>query len=80
MSFMKTVVIVFCTLFVPSVICGSKNKPHGHTGVIEAYTGKPIPFKISSDQNKKLDNGQPVRLPPNFRQASSSAKYDRTYT
>ena len=66
MSFMKNVIIIFFSLLVPSVICGTKSKPHGHTGVLEAYTGKSIPFKINSDQNKKLDGGQPVSITSYF--------------
>jgi hypothetical protein len=52
-------VILFSSL-VSIAFCGSKNKPHGHKGVLEAYTGKPISFKISPEQNKKLDSGEPV--------------------
>jgi hypothetical protein len=62
MSFLRNFAIIFLSLLVPSVICGSKSKPHGHKGVLEAYSGKPILFKISSDQSKKLDGGQPVRI------------------
>ena len=53
-------VIIFLSVFVSAVISGSKSKPHGHQGVLEAYTGKPLPFKITADQSKKLDSGEPV--------------------
>jgi hypothetical protein len=60
MSAMKLVVLLFFTLLMSPVMCGSKNKPHGHTGVLDHYTGKPLPFKISAEQSKKLDSGEPV--------------------
>jgi len=45
------------------VVSGSSNKkPHGHKGVLEVYNGKPIPFKVTSDQNKKLEKGEAVSL------------------
>lgn len=53
-------VAIFLSIFVTAVICGSKDKPHGHKGVLEAYTGKPLPFKITDGQSKKLDGGEPV--------------------
>jgi hypothetical protein len=39
-----------------------KNKPHGHPGVLDHYDGKPLPFRISNEQSKKLDTGEPVTL------------------
>ena len=37
-----------------------KNKPHGHKGVLEVYSGKPLPCKPTGEQQKKLDKGEPV--------------------
>lgn len=41
-------------------LAGTKNKPHGHKGILEPYTGLPIPFTVSPDQLKKLEKGEPV--------------------
>ena len=49
-------------LLVVVVIGSSNKKPHGHKGVLEVYNGKPIPFKVTSDQNKKLEKGEAVSL------------------
>lgn len=38
----------------------SKNKPHGHKGALEPYTGRPLPVTLTADQKKKLDNGEAV--------------------
>lgn len=42
------------------VLCASKNKPHGHQGALDHYNGKPIPFKVTAEQEKKLSSGEPV--------------------
>ena len=47
------------TLFVNGA---SKDKPHGHKGVLEVYDGKPIPVKITPEQIVKLNKGEPVSL------------------
>lgn len=62
MPSLKNVVIILLSMLVSTVMSGSKNKPHGHTGVLDHYDGKLLPFKISADQSKKLDSGEPVRL------------------
>jgi hypothetical protein len=51
--------LIFCIL-VSSVLSADKNKPHGHSGALDHYTGKPIPVKITADQSKVLDKGNPV--------------------
>ena len=62
MPSLKNVVTILLSMLVSTVMSGSKNKPHGHTGVLDHYDGKLLPFKISADQSKKLDSGEPVRL------------------
>ena len=53
---------VFVTLLLATaVFAGNKNKPHGHNGTLSHYDGKPINFKVTSDQSKKLEKGEPVR-------------------
>lgn len=39
---------------------GSKKKPHKHQGILKAYDGKHIPYKISLEENEKLDKGLSV--------------------
>jgi len=54
---------LLCLLLVLAVVsASSKKKPHGHKGVLEVYNGKQIPFKVTGDQNKKLDKGEAVCL------------------
>lgn len=50
----------FLGLLISTVLCASKNKPHGHNGALDHYNGKPIEHKITSEQSKKLDSGEPV--------------------
>jgi hypothetical protein len=38
----------------------TKKKPHGHKGVLEPFDGKPIPFKVTRDQETKLAKGETV--------------------
>lgn len=54
--------LLFLGVLVSTVLCASKDKPHGHKGALDHYNGKPIDFKITEEQNKKLATGQPVRL------------------
>ena len=51
--------LILCVILVNGA---SKKKPHGHKGVLDAYNGKPIPSKVTSDQNKKLDKGDAVSI------------------
>ena len=41
-------------------LAATKDKKHGHNGVLAAYTGKHLPMKISGSQSKKLDKGDAV--------------------
>lgn len=54
------VAIVFCSLVAHLVEAGTKSKPHAHTGVLEAYDGRHIPYSITVEQNQKLESGHPV--------------------
>lgn len=57
------ILILFALLAVGAIFTvegGSKKKPHGHTGVLEVYSGKPIPMKLTKDQSKKLEKGEAV--------------------
>lgn len=38
----------------------SKNKKHSHQGVLEPFDAKPLPFVLTSDQDRNLESGQPV--------------------
>lgn len=41
-------------------LASDSKKPHGHKGVLEVYTGRQIPCKVTGEQAKKLDKGEPV--------------------
>lgn len=60
MSSTMMLLCIIVMLLVVVVIGSSNKKPHGHKGVLEVYNGKPIPFKVTSDQNKKLEKGEAV--------------------
>jgi hypothetical protein len=47
-------------LFLPLVWSASKDKVHGHAGVLEPFDGKPLPWNISPEQEKKLSIGESV--------------------
>jgi len=49
-------------VFLGLVQAADKNKPHGHKGVLEPYSGKPLPCKPTGEQSKKLDKGEPVMI------------------
>ena len=66
MPSLKYVVILLLSIIVSTVMCASKNKPHGHTGVLDHFDGKPLPYKLSGEQSKKLDNGEPVGFDGGF--------------
>lgn len=38
----------------------SKDKPHGHKGVLESYDGKPLPIHLDVDQRARLEKGEAV--------------------
>ena len=40
----------------------TKNKPHGHNGVLHPYDGKHMSYNITAEQLKKLNSGKPVTL------------------
>ena len=53
--------LVFLLLFLPVVAqAASKNKPHGHNGVLHPYDGKHMSYNITAEQLKKLNSGKPV--------------------
>ena len=66
MPSLKNFFAIILSVLVSTVMSGSKNKPHGHTGVLDHYDGKLLPFKITAEQSKKLDSGEPVRLDESF--------------
>ena len=52
-----------------SIVAGaSKEEPHTHQGVLEPYTGLPLPVQLTRDQQSKLDQGEAVSddLTPQF--------------
>jgi len=49
-------------MVVPMVWSASKDKPHGHNGILESYDGKPLPLHITAEQDIKLNNGEAVML------------------
>lgn len=38
----------------------SKDKPHGHKGILEVYNGKPLPIQLDATQKARLDKGEAV--------------------
>lgn len=53
-------VVVLLALSVVVVYGGSKSRPHNHQGILEPYTGRPLPQHITAEQSAKLDKGEPV--------------------
>jgi hypothetical protein len=43
-----------------SVASFNKNHAHPHQGVLEPYTGKPLPVDLTVTQEQKLNNGESV--------------------
>lgn len=43
-----------------TVRASDDKKPHGHQGVLEPYSGLPIPMKLTGDQKSKLEKGEAV--------------------
>lgn len=55
--------LAFLLVFLTYCVKGaSKAKPHGHNGVLPHYDGKHIPYDITPEQVKKLNNGEHVSL------------------
>ena len=42
------------------IFAASKEKKHGHQGVLKPYNGKPLPVKVTKDQEKKLAKGDSI--------------------
>lgn len=38
----------------------TKDKPHSHSGILNPYDGRHLPYSINAEQLKKLNSGQPV--------------------
>mmetsp|Transcript_31820 Transcript_31820/g.53690 ORF Transcript_31820/g.53690 Transcript_31820/m.53690 type:complete len:290 (-) Transcript_31820:1361-2230(-) len=59
---MFILLLLLVALFVvPDALAASKDKPHGHQGVLKPYDGTPLPLKITSSQSSKLDKGDSVQ-------------------
>lgn len=58
---MLTFLLSLYLTFFQVAYSASKDKPHGHTGILTAYDGKHIPYTLSEEQTKKLDSGEAVR-------------------
>ncbi|RYH15637.1 hypothetical protein EON65_31450 [archaeon] len=41
---------------------GSKSKPHTHTGVLTPYNNHHVSYSITTEQQAKIDAGEPVRF------------------
>lgn len=59
---LEMLVPLVCVVLLALVEAGTKSKPHAHSGVLQNYDGKHIPYSITLEQRQKLDSGQPVRL------------------
>jgi len=53
-------ILLICLLMPLLILCASKNKPHGHKGILEAFDGKPLPLNLSPEEDKKLNCGETV--------------------
>lgn len=62
LSYLTMFSIVFIASLLLTAFAASKDKPHGHQGALEAFSGKPLPFKVTGDQEKKLANGDAVSI------------------
>lgn len=40
----------------------TKDKPHGHQGVLKPYNGKQLSQKVTKEQEKKLENGESIMI------------------
>ena len=58
-SILRSVIWLAC---ITPLLAYSKNKPHGHQGLLPPYDGKHIPYNISSEQLSKLNAGSPVLI------------------
>jgi hypothetical protein len=61
-NFLKVFICFFgwIGLFSPICFAGTKSKPHHHQGVLQPYDGKHIAYKITLEDEAKLESGQPV--------------------
>ena len=60
---MQTTALIFYLLLscmLRSAWGASKDKPHGHKGVLTPYSGKQLPCKVNKAQEKQLDAGKSV--------------------
>ena len=53
-------VAALCLLFAEVSWGSTKDKPHGHKGVLAPYTGKQLPCKVNKAQEKQLEAGKSV--------------------
>eukprot|EP01041_Mallomonas_annulata_P005185 gene5185-10369_t len=51
---------ILCCAVLSTGLAAKKDKPHHHTGVLQAYDGKQISYDLTNDQKKKLEIGQPI--------------------
>jgi hypothetical protein len=58
---MALLVIIALGLF-DVVLCASRNKPHSHQGVLQPYDGRPLPQRVTPQQQVELEKGEAVRL------------------
>ena len=59
MKLLKVVLVLFTMLCY--TIGASMDKPHSHGGVLEPYSGEPLPVQLTADQRVKLEKGESVR-------------------
>jgi hypothetical protein len=61
---MKYFVLVSFLIFLigGTAHAGTKSKKHGHDGILKPFSGKHIGYKISLEDAKKLDKGNPVSI------------------
>lgn len=43
-----------------NIDAATKDKRHGHNGVLESYNGKQIPFTVTNEQSSRLEKGLSV--------------------
>jgi hypothetical protein len=58
----KLVLFFFLCINILSTFGASKTKPHTHQGMLEPYDGKHIPYSLTKEQNKDLNDGKPVTI------------------
>lgn len=55
-------VTVFLCVNVLTTFGASKTKAHTHQGALEPYDGKHLPYTLTKEQNKILNDGKPVTI------------------